>query len=175
MNRPHDGGPGAAEPSPEHALPSRTLALDVGDRRIGLALSDPLGITAQPLFTLHRTSLRADLKFIGRIVRRHAVTEIVIGDPVHLSGEPGPQAIKTRAFADALRQLLPGTPIHLLDERLTTSEAHALLDRGPARQPHTRATRQHREAIIDQVAAVLLLESFLSIRSPRLLPPPEDR
>ena len=174
MDRHPDGGPEAAQLPSQPAAPSRTLALDVGNRRIGLALSDPLGITAQPLFTLERTSLRADLKSIARVIRRHAVTEIVVGDPVHLSGDPSPQSLKTRAFADALRELLPDTPIHLLDERLTTSEAHALLDRTRPRHGHARAIRQQREAIIDQVAAVLLLESFLSIRSPRLLPPPPD-
>lgn len=151
----------------------RTLAIDLGSRRIGLALSDPLGYTAQPLFTLHRSTPHADLKSIARVIRKHAVTEIVLGLPLHASGDPSPQAAKSQAFASLLREQHPNLPLHLLDERLTTAEAHTLLDR----TGHTRRSREDRKgrsAVIDQVAAVLLLEAFLSLRSPRLLPPPPD-
>jgi len=152
---------------------SRILALDVGDRRIGLALSDPLGYTAQPLFTMHRSSLRADLKSIGRLVRKHSVTVIVIGLPLHASGELSPQAFKTERFADALRQQNPTLNFYLIDERLTTAEAHTILDHSrPVRR--SSSSRQERNSIIDQVAAVLLLETFLSTLAPRLLPPPPD-
>ena len=156
----------------------RVLALDVGDRRIGLALSDPLGITAQPLFTLHRKTPHLDLKSIARVVRKHLVTDIVIGLPLHLSGDPSPQAARTEAFASQLRRQLPDLRFHLLDERLTTAEAHTLLDhnrgRGNRTSGQSKRDRQARTAIIDQVAAVLLLESWLSLRSPPLLPlPPE--
>ena len=161
-----------AQPAqPSHSVP-RTLGLDVGDRRIGLALSDPLGYTAQPLFTLHRKNLRADLKSIARVVRKHDVAAIVIGNPLHMSGELSPQAIRSQAFADALRAEHPNLAIHLLDERLTTTEAHHLLDRsGHARQ--NAATRRERAAIVDQVAAVLILEAFLSAGTPQLLPDPD--
>ncbi len=153
--------------------PARVLALDVGDRRIGLAISDPLGYTAQPLFTVQRSGLRQDLKSIGRVIRRHGVSEVVIGLPLHASGEMSPQAVKTQAFADALREQQPEIRFHMLDERLTTAEAHELLDRSrPARRG--RSSRKERSAVIDQVAAVLLLEAFLSMGSPRLLPPPPD-
>ncbi len=152
---------------------SRILALDVGDRRIGLALSDPLGYTAQPLFTLHRSNLRVDLKSIARLVRKHSVSVIVIGLPLHASGELSPQAIKIQTFADALRQQNPTLNFHLIDERLTTADAHAILDRSrPARR--SRSSRQERSSIIDQVAAVLLLETFLSTLAPSLLPRPAD-
>lgn len=153
----------------------RTLALDVGDRRIGLAITDPLGLTAQPLFTLHRSTLRADLKAIARFIRQHVVEAVVVGLPLHADGSASPQAGKAKAFADALREAHPGLQHHLLDERHTTREAHALLDAG-ARAPRSRgrAEREQRSEIIDQVAATLILEAFLSIeQGPVLLPDPE--
>ncbi len=151
----------------------RALALDVGDRRIGLALSDPLGHTAQPLFTLYRTNLRADLKNIARVIRKYAVHDLIVGLPLHTSGALSPQALKSHSLAEALRERHPSVRVHLLDERLTTTEAHSLLDRSRvSRQGKT--SRQKRTAIIDQVAAVLLLDAFLSKASPRLLPPPPD-
>ncbi|MGC9199435.1 MAG: Holliday junction resolvase RuvX [Acidobacteriaceae bacterium] len=155
----------------------RTLALDVGDRRIGLAITDPLGLTAQPLFTLHRTSLGADIKAIARFLRRHKVEVLVVGHPLHADGSPGPQAAKVQAFVQSLQKdLLPAHPnlrLHLLDERLTTRDAHALLDRSGHALRQGRQGRLERREIIDQVAAALLLESFLSAESPNLLPGPE--
>ena len=153
----------------------RTLALDVGDRRIGLAITDALGLTAQPLFTVHRTTLRADLKAIARFIRQHHVTTVVVGNPLHADGTPGAQAAKAQAFAKALAAEHRSLELHLLDERLTTREAHELLDAG-GRAPRSAgpASRISRKERIDQVAAVLLLESFLARRSgPALLPDPE--
>ena len=89
-------------------MAERILALDVGDRRIGLAITDPLGLTAQPLFTLHRTTLRADLKAIARFIRQHNVTTLVVGNPLHADGTPGAQAAKAQAFAKALEAEHPG-------------------------------------------------------------------
>ena len=77
----------------------RVVGLDVGDRRIGVAISDPLGYTAQPLFTLHRENRRTDLKSVGRVLRKHAVTEVVVGNPLYMSGDQSPQAAKAQAFA----------------------------------------------------------------------------
>ncbi len=151
------------------------MALDVGNRRIGLALSDALGVTAQPLFTMSRVSPRADLRSIARLVRKHAVTDLVIGDPVHLSGEASRQTVRTREFAAALGQHLPELRVHLLDERLTTHAAHELLDAASGgSKVQDRAGRLRREQVVDQVAAVLLLQAFLSASSPLLLPPPPD-
>jgi len=139
----------------------RILGLDVGDRRIGLALSDPLGYTAQPLFTLHRTNRRADLKSMARVLRKHAVTEVVVGNPLYMSGDQSPQAAKAQAFAEDLRQEF-GVTVHLWDERLTTTEAHRYLDdAGHASGPGPGG----RKGIIDQVAAVLILQSFLAWRA----------
>jgi putative Holliday junction resolvase len=132
----------------------RYLGLDVGNRRIGVAVSDELGLTAQPVLTLERRrSAREDLRSLARLARRYAVAGIVVGNPLHLSGEPSPQAAKTQAFAQELGALA-GLPIHLWDERLTTREAHRMLyEAGHARQEHRR--------VVDQVAATLILQSFL--------------
>ena len=158
----------------------RILALDVGDRRIGLAITDALGMTAQPLFTLHRTTQRADLKAIGRFIRQHNVMTLVVGNPLHADGSPSPQSVKAQAFAKTLEAEHPALTHHLLDERLTTRDAHELLDM-TGRSPRSAAgtsrkeMRLSREEIIDQVAATLLLESFLAQRTgPALLPDPDS-
>ena len=145
----------------EGALVPRIVGFDVGDRRIGLAISDPLGYTAQPLFTLHRTGRRADLKSVGRVLRKHGVTEAVVGNPLYMSGDQSPQAAKAQAFAEELRTEF-GITVHLWDERLTTTQAHRLLDdAGHAAGSH----KGGRKGIIDQVAAVLILQSFLEARA----------
>jgi putative Holliday junction resolvase len=149
---------------------SRILALDVGDKRIGLAITDPLGITAQPLFTLNRTTLRADIKSIARFIRQHNVGALLVGNPLHADGSPSPQSTKALAFADALREAHPNLTHHLLDERLTTHDAHALLGHRSG-----RTDRIARQQSIDQVAASLLLESFLSRDKITLLPDPDAR
>jgi putative Holliday junction resolvase len=150
------------------------MALDVGDRRIGLAITDALGLTAQPLFTLHRTTLRADLKAIARFIRQHGVTVVVVGNPLNADGTASAQSAKAQAFAKAVAAEHPAVEHHLLDERLTTREAHELLD-ASGRTPRAggKAARVSRTEMIDQVAAVLLLEAFLSGRGgPALLPDP---
>jgi putative Holliday junction resolvase len=154
----------------------RILALDVGDRRIGLAITDPLGLTAQPLFTVHRTTLRADLKAIARFIRQHNVTTLVVGNPLNADGTSGAQAAKAQAFARALAAEHPTLNHQLLDERLTTRGAHELLDQA-GRSPRSAgpASRISRKEMIDQVAATLLLDSFLARQSgPSLLPDPGD-
>jgi putative Holliday junction resolvase len=137
-----------AEPHP------RYLGLDVGNHRIGVAVSDELGLTAQPVLTLERRhNRREDLRRLARLARRFAVAGIVVGNPLHLSGEISPQAARTQAFAAELGELA-GLPIHLWDERLTTREAHQILyAAGHARQEHRK--------VVDQVAATLILQSFL--------------
>ena len=159
---------------------ARVLGIDVGNKRIGLALTDGLGITAQPLLTVFRSTVRADVKSIARVVRRYGVREVVIGLPLHRSGEMSPQAVKTQAFAAALVEAIPGIEVHWMDERLTTAEAHGLLDASLGRRDGrdgataARKGRMERSLVVDQVAAVLLLEAFLSMRSPRLLPRPVE-
>lgn len=139
----------------------RILGLDVGDRRIGVAVSDPLGLTAQPVLTLVRTNRKQDLKSLQRILRKYAVAEIVIGNPLYMSGDQSPQAAKAQAFAQILQDET-AVPVHLWDERLTTTEAHRHLHAAG------RPGAEHR-AVVDQVAAVLILQSFLEAR--RAVPP----
>ena len=146
----------------------RIMALDVGERRIGIALSDPLGYTAQPLLTLHRTTLKADLKSIARLVRKHGVAEAVVGNPLYMSGDHSPQAERSQSFAQALTDHLAARdgialPIHLWDERLTTTQAHRHLDE--AGHSRGQTGRNDRKEIIDQVAAVLILQGFLDARA----------
>ncbi len=123
-----------------------------------MAVSDELGLTAQPVLTLERRRpapgiSRDDLRSLARLTRRFGVVGIVVGNPLHLSGEAGPQAAITQAFAAQLGELA-GLPIHLWDERLTTQQAHQILyEAGHARQDHRR--------VVDQVAATLILQSFL--------------
>ncbi|MGO8760137.1 MAG: Holliday junction resolvase RuvX [Terracidiphilus sp.] len=135
----------------------RYLGLDVGSSRIGVAVSDELGLTAQPVMTLERRgSRREHLRSLARLARRFGAAGIVVGNPLHLSGEASPRAEKTRAFAAELGDLT-GLPIHLWDERLTTREAHQILyEAGHARQTHRK--------VVDQVAATLILQSFLDER-----------
>jgi putative Holliday junction resolvase len=140
-----------------NAQEPRILGFDVGDRRIGLAISDPLGYTAQPLFTLHRTGRKADMKSVARVLRKHGITEVVVGNPLHMSGDQSPQAAKAQAFAENLRAEF-GITVHLWDERLTTSQAHRHLDEAG----HAALGRK---GIIDQVAAVLILQSFLDAQA----------
>jgi len=139
-------------------LVRRVVGFDVGDRRIGVAVSDPLGYTAQPLFTLHRTNRRADLKQVARVLRKHDVAEAVVGNPLYMSGDQSPQAAKAQTFAEELRVEF-GLTVHLWDERLSTTEAHRHLDAGG------HAGGRERKGIIDQVAAVLILQSFLDARA----------
>ncbi len=130
------------------------MGLDVGNRRIGVAVSDELGLTAQPVLTLERHhNRRDDLRSLARLARRFGVVGIVVGNPVHLSGDISPQAAKTQLFAAELGEL-SGLPIHLWDERLTSREAHQILyEAGRPRQEHRR--------VVDQVAATLILRSFM--------------
>ena len=130
------------------------MGLDVGDRRIGVAVSDPLGLTAQPVMTLVRTNRRQDLKSLLRLIRRYDCAEIVVGNPLYMSGDQSPQAAKAQAFAQMLREET-GLPVHLWDERLTTTEAHRHLHAAG------RPGSEHK-AVVDQVAAVLILEGWLA-------------
>jgi putative Holliday junction resolvase len=137
----------------------RILALDIGDRRIGVAVSDERGLAAQPVLTLVRKNRRQDLRTLARLMRRYQCREVVVGNPLYMSGDLSPQAVKAQAFAQALQQET-GTPVHLWDERLSTTEAHRLLDEA-GRAPRTR------RAIVDQISAVLILQSFLDARAYR--------
>lgn len=131
--------------------------MDVGARRIGLAVSDPIGITAQGIETLERRNKRTDFGILERVIKRYEVGEIVVGYPLRMSGNTGTQAEKMAAFADELRRRF-ALPVHLWDERLTTAEAHRILD-------ETEMSTRRRGEVIDRMAAVLILQSFLEARS----------
>lgn len=137
----------------------RILGLDVGARRIGVAVSDPLGVTAQGIATLHRRNRRYDLGELRKLLAEFEVSEIVMGNPLRMSGESGAQAEKMAAFAAQLEQAF-SIPVRLWDERLSTAEAHRLLD-------ETGIRDSRRKEVIDKMAAVLILQSFLDARAAR--------
>lgn len=138
---------------------SRVMALDVGKVRIGVALSDALGYTAQPLLTLWRKSRGEDLRSLLRLIRKHEVAHVVVGNPLHMSGDVSPWAAKVQEFAEELRAR-SGLPVELWDERLSSVEAHEILDEAG----HDRRDRKH---IIDQVAAVVILRGWMESREQR--------
>ena len=123
-----------------------------------MAVSDELGLTAQPVLTLERgRGRREDLRSLVRLARRYAVVAIVVGNPLYISGDLSPQAEKNQAFANELGEL-SGLPILFWDERLTSREAHQILyEAGHKRQDHRK--------LVDQVAAMLILQSFLDEKS----------
>jgi putative Holliday junction resolvase len=137
----------------------RTLAIDFGARRIGLAVTDELGITAQGLPTLHRTNKKSDFDHLRRIIKQYRVGEIVVGLPLRMSGEEGTQSEKVQAFADDLRGRFK-LPVYLFDERLTSVEANRVLD-------ETEMGGRRRKEVVDQLAAVLILQAFLGSRAAR--------
>jgi len=137
----------------------RILAIDYGSRRMGLAVSDLLGITAQGIDTLQRRNKKSDFARLGQVVRQYDVREIVLGYPLRMSGEEGTQSQKVAGFAQELRQKF-GLPIHLWDERLTSAEANRVLR-------EAELSIQKRAEAVDRMAAVLILQSFLQARSIR--------
>lgn len=133
------------------------MAIDYGSRRMGLAVSDALGITAQGLDTLERKNKRSDFARLERTIREYQVTEIVMGNPLRMSGEEGTQSRKVAEFAEELRRRFE-LPVHLWDERLTSSEANRLLR-------EAEVSLQRRAQAVDRMAATLILQSFLQARS----------
>jgi putative holliday junction resolvase len=136
---------------------SRILALDHGTKRIGIALSDELGWTGQPLETYERRTLEADLRHIDRLVREHDVAEVVIGLPLRLNGDIGPAAQSVQEFAKRLEQVLT-VPVITWDERMTTKSAEELLIAADV-------SRKKRKGTVDRIAAAILLQSYLESRS----------
>jgi putative holliday junction resolvase len=136
--------------------PFRILGLDVGARRIGVAVSDPLGLTAQGLETLHRKNKKHDFSFLHRIIRDYEVGEIVVGLPLRMSGAQGTQAEKIQAFAADLRKHFK-LPVHLWDERLTSAEANRILR-------ETDLSIEKRGQAVDRMAAILILQNWMDSR-----------
>jgi putative pre-16S rRNA nuclease len=133
----------------------RVLALDLGKRRIGLALSDPLGITAQGLPTLQRTNIREDLAALASLAEERNVGLLLMGNPLHMSGRAGRQAEYTRDFGERLAART-GLPIRYWDERLTTVEATRVLK-------SSGISIAKRASAVDQLSAQILLASYLDL------------
>jgi len=136
----------------------RVLALDLGKRRIGLALSDELGVTAQGIETLERTNIREDLARLLQLISENSVSLILMGNPLHMSGHEGRQAEYTRDFAERLKSAA-GVPVQFWDERLTTVEAQRVLR-------ESGISIQKRAKAVDRLAATILLASYLDSRHP---------
>lgn len=133
------------------------LALDVGKKRIGLAVSDPLGFTAQGLPTMHRGRIRDDLNLFKQLAAEREVGLLLVGRPLHMSGDESRQGAYTAEFAGRLSEHL-GIPVVHWDERLTSAEA----------QRRLRAdgiSTDRKTGNVDRLAATLLLESFLAYRA----------
>ncbi|MFZ1009157.1 MAG: Holliday junction resolvase RuvX [Candidatus Sulfotelmatobacter sp.] len=135
----------------------RVLGLDVGSRRIGMAVTDPLGITAQGIETLQRRNKRTDLALLEQVIRKYDVREIVVGLPLRMSGAEGTQAEKMQVFAEELRRRFR-LPVHLWDERLTSAEANRLLR-------ETELSIDRRAKAVDRMAAVLILQGWMEKRT----------
>ncbi len=131
----------------------RVLALDLGKKRIGLALSDELGLTAQGLKTLEREGRRDDIETLRRLAVESGVELFLVGDPVHMSGDPSRQSEYTREFAREL-EYKTGLPVKFWDERWTSREAERAL-RGSG------IAHGERKPAIDRLSAVILLQSYL--------------
>ena len=135
------------------------MALDVGSKTIGRAVSDPLGITAQGLETIRRKNKRTDFEELARTIAEYGVIEIVVGYPLRLSGAEGSQSLKMKDFAEHLKRRF-GLPVHLWDERLTSAQANRVLR-------EAELSIQRRARAVDRMAAVLILQSFMEARSSR--------
>ncbi|TFG60749.1 MAG: Holliday junction resolvase RuvX [Deltaproteobacteria bacterium] len=133
------------------------LGLDFGSHRIGAAVSDPLGITAQPLSAIRRQGDRRDLEAIGTILREYSVDTVLMGLPLHMGGEEGTQAKRARLFAEKIRERLE-VPVEMWDERMTTVQAERHLIASGVR-------RKKRKEIRDSLSAVFLLQSALDYRN----------
>lgn len=139
----------------------RIMALDVGEVTLGVAISDELGITAQPVTTLDRRGIKHDLRAIVELVARHEVSSIVVGLPLRLSGIVGTSATSVLEFAERVRTRV-NLPVITWDERYSTMQAERVLLEGDV-------SRRKRREVINQIAAAIILQSYLDSR-PRETP-----
>lgn len=132
------------------------MALDVGSKRIGVAVADPTGTFALPVSVIERTNLKADLERISRLAGEYNADEMVVGYPITLSGERGPAAEKIDRFVEQLGRVFGGR-IHRVDERMTTAQATKTLIAADV-------SRSKRKTVVDKMAAALILETYLARR-----------
>ncbi len=135
----------------------RTMALDVGDKRIGMAITDALGVTVQGRPTLHRRTLSGDIAQISQVIADEAVLEVVVGHPLHMDGASSPQSQKVERFVESLREAI-NVRVVLWDERLTSFAAEQHLEELGL---DWRARRKH----VDEVAAIFILEDYMGRKS----------
>lgn len=133
---------------------NRFLGIDFGEKKIGLAISDLLALTAQPLIVINRKSIKEDIEVINDIVINKNVAKIVIGLPLNMDGSEGEGAKNTRIFAEKLRNKI-NIPIEFLDERLTTAQAEKMLI------DEADLSRNKRKKVKDKLAACIILQSYL--------------
>jgi len=138
-------------------MTGRVLAVDVGTRRLGVAVSDPTGTVASPLATVPRRTPAEDAKALAALAGEQDATTVVVGLPVTLAGREGPAAKAVRAWLDELAALLPELDLQLADERLSTVAAERALVGGGVR-------RRARREVVDQVAASVFLQTWLDAR-----------
>ena len=130
------------------------MALDVGNKRIGVALSDELQILAQPLYTIHRKGIERDIEEIVKIINDNNVEEVIVGLPKNMDGTTGFQGEKTIKFAEVLRQSTD-RPLIMWDERMTTISARRIMIENDVKQ-------KDKKNLVDTIAAVVILETYLS-------------
>jgi putative holliday junction resolvase len=147
--------------SPDSA-PSRVLAIDYGRKRIGLALSDELQLTAQPLAVMKRANRREDLRRLRDICRKQGVARILVGHPLHITGAAGEMADEAARFAARLRKEL-GIEVDLVDERLTSWEAAQMI-------AESGSSNRRKQESLDDVAAAIFLREYLERNRGRLQP-----
>ncbi|MGA8143871.1 MAG: Holliday junction resolvase RuvX [Candidatus Acidiferrales bacterium] len=138
----------------------RILAVDYGRKKIGLALSDELGVTAQPLLTLQRTNRRDDMRRLREICAKHLVARILVGHPLHITGEAGEMAAEAARFAARVSKEL-GIETKLFDERLTSWEAKQTI-------AETKSSSRRKGESIDAIAAAVLLRDYLEHEAHRI-------
>lgn len=143
----------------------RSLGLDIGDKRIGVALSDPMGILASPLLVFERKDDVADIDFILNEVKINHVERIIVGLPQSMNGTIGAQAEKVKSLAEILRQNSP-VPVEFRDERLTTVNAKRLLQ-----EAGRKKSQKHKKGEFDAAAAAIILQSYLNEARPLEFPP----
>lgn len=132
---------------------SRIMALDVGEATIGVAISDPLRVTAQPITTVHRQGWRRDLDALRSLIQAHEVAQVLVGLPLRLGGQRGTAALEAEAFAAKLRDAID-LPVATWDERLTSVQAERIL-------LDADVSRRKRREVIHQMAAAIILQSWL--------------
>ncbi len=136
---------------------TRIMGLDLGEKKIGVAVSDSLKITAQPVMVIRRSGIKEDLLQLGGLFHRYGIREVVLGYPINMNGSIGPAALKVEKFKEILAQEYDLT-VYLWDERLTTAHAEKVLIEADM-------SRSSRREKIDKIAATIILQSYLDARS----------